>query len=424
MVRAGAISGRVLDTNGNPFPGLTGTVRLLRYRYDEYGKRTLAAVPGVEYDPGRTSTVRMDDRGGYRFYGLQEGEYVVQASGGQNYYYYPGSPNEIDALPIRLETGGEVQLSTLTLPAALPMRDVRFLISDPNGKPLATDVSRRSTVFIRDGEQSVLASVTFGRFENVPDRVPAVLEQVLGLPSGHHEFLVGLARLDLPSQLYYGKVSVNVADSNLDQELHLTRGAHVSGTLSFSDGVGQRERPMGLFCKLDSDSRYVQSALATSERGGCIGAEFSPGHYRLELAGMPRDAYVASAKIGDKDVLADGIPLTGDIELNIAIRSPGATLSGIVSDARGEKLADAVVALVPDGALRAAGPLYRSIISDVNGNYEIRGIAPGSYHMFAWTDLEGAAYRNAEFMKGFDGKGQAVKIERADHAAVNLNVLN
>src|SRR4030095_2746107 len=119
----------------------------------------------------------------------------------------------------------------------------------------------------------------------------------------------------------------------------------------------------------------------------------------------------SSAKVGEKDILTEGLQLDADTELQIVIRSPGGTIGGAVTNFRGEKLSDAVVALVPDRPRRAAGPLYRSIIHDVNGSYEIRGVAPGSYHVFAWTDLEGAAYRNAEFMKDFDDKGQPVKIE-------------
>lgn len=140
--------------------------------------------------------------------------------------------------------------------------------------------------------------------------------------------------------------------------------------------------------------------------------------------GLPTDAYVASATVGNRNILVDGVELKGDTELNIAVRTPGATIEGVVSDLKGQKLSDAVVALVPDGPLRGAGPLYRSIITDVQGRYEIRGVAPGSYHLFAWTELEGSAFRNAEFMKEFDEKGEPVRIDRADQTLVNLRALN
>jgi hypothetical protein len=90
----------------------------------------------------------------------------------------------------------------------------------------------------------------------------------------------------------------------------------------------------------------------------------------------------------------------------------------------GAKLADAVVVLVPDPPLRSAGLRYRTAISDVNGKFELRGIAPGSYHLFAWTELEGAAYRNADFMKDFEGKGVPIKVvEGIDGLSQNITPL-
>jgi len=68
--------------------------------------------------------------------------------------------------------------------------------------------------------------------------------------------------------------------------------------------------------------------------------------------------------------------------------------------------------------------LEAGIISDVNGKYELRGIAPGSYHLFAWTELEGGAYRNADFMKEFEGMGTPIKIEAEGRRSQNVQVIN
>lgn len=80
-------------------------------------------------------------------------------------------------------------------------------------------------------------------------------------------------------------------------------------------------------------------------------------------------------------------------------------MRGKVQNAEGITIPDAVVTIVPDAPFQKAGPLYRSSTSDINGNFELRGISPRNYHLFAWSDLEGAGYRNAEFMKEFEDKG-------------------
>ena len=90
--------------------------------------------------------------------------------------------------------------------------------------------------------------------------------------------------------------------------------------------------------------------------------------------------------------------------------------------ADGQLVPDAVVALVPDAPLRNAGLLYRSGTTDINGKYQLRGVAPGSYKIFAWTELEGAAYRNAEFMQRFDTTGTSVRIDKAGLVSADVTV--
>jgi len=66
----------------------------------------------------------------------------------------------------------------------------------------------------------------------------------------------------------------------------------------------------------------------------------------------------------------------------------------------------------------------RSGITDFKGAFELSGVAPGSYQVFAWPDLNGAAYRNAEFMKKYEGKGQAIKLEKASRVSIDLTALD
>ena len=100
-------------------------------------------------------------------------------------------------------------------------------------------------------------------------------------------------------------------------------------------------------------------------------------------------------------------------------------MEGVVRDAEGKPYADAVVALVPDAPYRVnGGALYRSSISDVNGKFTLRGIAPGNYRVFAWSDLPGEAYRNADFLKPYEEKGRAVHIDRGGRSSADIIVLD
>ena len=100
----------------------------------------------------------------------------------------------------------------------------------------------------------------------------------------------------------------------------------------------------------------------------------------------------------------------------------GAVVSGTVKSASGVRLSDAVVAIVPDSPLRNSGMHYRSAISDINGRFELRGIAPGDYHLFAWEDLPGAAYLSAEFMRKYEENGTPVHIDKTEQVSVDVSV--
>jgi hypothetical protein len=68
--------------------------------------------------------------------------------------------------------------------------------------------------------------------------------------------------------------------------------------------------------------------------------------------------------------------------------------------------------------------LFQNVVTDRDGKFELRGIAPGSYKLFSWTELTGAGYRNADFMKDFDARGTQVQFENGSRLTVNLVVFS
>ena len=98
-------------------------------------------------------------------------------------------------------------------------------------------------------------------------------------------------------------------------------------------------------------------------------------------------------------------------------------ISGVVTDDQNNRISDATVVLVPETPYRDAILLYRSDISMFDGTFGLRGVAPGTYRVFAWTDLPGPGYRNPEFLKKYEARGTPLKIENAATVAVNLIAL-
>jgi hypothetical protein len=387
MAKSGVISGRVMDSNGQPVVGTT--VEIDRYSYDNYGIRKLAAVPGLHYPEAAFSFVRTDDRGTYRLYGLQPGEYFLRTS----QLFYPGVSEEAGAASIHIQSGDEIQLDAITLRPKAPTTQVRFQLTNS-----PADTFERDVAFDTGNTY-----ITFPDSTESPFTIPS--------PQGHIGAMVIAAG---SNQLSYARVEFQVENNPMEQNVELHPAIRITGSILGEEIAGQRLAFPKVTCNLHAN-RPTRS-IATS---GCIGGQYLPGTYDLELQGMPADAYVISAEISGKDALASRIQLEKDSELNIVIGTSGGMIKGVVKNSAGEAIPEAIVAILPDPPRRTAGLLYRSVTADNNGNFELRGVAPGEYHLFSWIALPGAAYRNADFMKTYEDRGTAIRIERGSQLVIN-----
>src|SRR5205823_5483305 len=108
-------------------------------------------------------------------------------------------------------------------------------------------------------------------------------------------------------------------------------------------------------------------------------AEDTNSIYRV--MGLPSDAYVVSARQGDRDILS-GDALSSLISddgppIEVLVNSQGGVIQGKVTDRRGRIVHNAIVALIPEGSLKQRADkadTYRSTETDQNGEYEFRGV--------------------------------------------------
>ena len=167
-----------------------------------------------------------------------------------------------------------------------------------------------------------------------------------------------------------------------------------------------------------------------------------PGDYRIDMwpfgvrregtitSGRPipegfLNAYVKSIRLGDSDVLADGLHLWGPTQasLEIVIGLNGAQSEGTAFDNRREPAANITIVAVPDGSNKGRTDLYRATTSDRGGHFAMEGLAPGDYTFYAWDDVERGAWESPEFIRAFDGRGRFVRLREGKNDALELNVL-
>jgi hypothetical protein len=308
-------------------------------------------------------------------------------------YFYPGVTDELKAVPVRVIGGEDIRIGTLTLPPREKGEEVRVRIS---GAPTGQNIAIR--VDFAEGSLSLPLASNQREID------------IASVAPGHYDIVVS-NNLPLMSGFFYGRTTLDVSASSIEQEVIVGAGAKITGKILLQNIAGDRSpAPATVICRLRS--RFGLS--------NCTGSQVVPGPQEIELDGLTMDTYVLSAKSGDKDILAEGFNVSGDAEVEIVLASPGTIVRGIVRNTGGDSLPDATVVLVPDPPFRQTGILFKSVITDANGKFEIHGIAPGPYKLFAWSELEGLAYRNSEFMKGYEDRGTPVTIDNAAGASFDI----
>jgi hypothetical protein len=398
MLREGSITGRVLDiATGQPIPSLAVSAGFPGY---EISGSVFVRPLGTRRDAGVGMT---NDRGEFRLFGLQPGDYIVVVSGsglGVLPRYYPGVYDAGKATLIHVNAGQETRAAPMLTES--PLRSVQVIL--------------RFTQRFEDLTIVMLGTNTFsGQLLSPFLQPPASRDVTRTLSPGPYDLSIEARSGE--NELLYAREKFEVGTQNMIRQITLTPGIRVTGSITLQDAEGRNLDATAISCRLGSPAGV---ASAQSPPHGCLRSQVAPGHFWLEMRDMPPDAYVASAKSGERDMLRDGLTVERETQFQIALATPGAVLEGMVRDDKGERLSDATVALVPDAPYRNAVSLYRSDVSAYDGTFELRGVAPGSYQLFAWPDLLSPSYRNADFMKTYEGKGKPIVIGGTTHITVDL----
>jgi hypothetical protein len=149
-----------------------------------------------------------------------------------------------------------------------------------------------------------------------------------------------------------------------------------------------------------------------------------PGEYRVWFSGLAPDTYLKEARLGDRDVLTGTVLITEPLtsELKIVLGAEGGAVAGVVTAAQGAAVSGKQVVLVPDEPTNRPD-LYKTAITDRNGHYSIRGIAPGDYRLYAWDRLESYRYFDPDFVRAFEMEGTIVHVSDTTPITANVTLI-
>jgi hypothetical protein len=164
------------------------------------------------------------------------------------------------------------------------------------------------------------------------------------------------------------------------------------------------------------------AAVAPSPDGTVKLTGIGRGPYVIDVASLPQDHFLKSARLGDVDVLTDGFRMENppDRAMDIVVSSKGAMLRGLVRDSGRNAAGGVVVTLVPDEVRRQRQELFRNVTADAAGRYEFRGIPPGSYKVFAWEDIEPKSWLEPAYLRVFEDLGKVVAVAEGSSETLDI----
>ncbi|HUF47665.1 MAG TPA: carboxypeptidase-like regulatory domain-containing protein [Vicinamibacterales bacterium] len=359
MPRGSVITGIVVDDYGEPAPGTP--VRVLRFVM-RTGERTLQQA-------GQDTT---DDRGMYRVYGLQPGDYIVSA------------------MP-RNQGIGAIRETV--------MAEVEMLVQQAQAMGVNTGPGGRG------GNPAPQLGGRGGRGQDLIDRA-AALQQQLGEADAQ---TVAYAPVFYPGTTTAGTalpvtLAIGEERAAVDFQLQLVQTARIEGTLSSYDGTVPQGVQISLTPTDQGDMPRIPGVGNLSVRPNSGGqfaiANVTPGQYRLQARAMLRDttAQQAAGEAGRggrggrggpiADVLWASVDLgvSGqNIENVVLALRPGMKVSGRLSfqgaGTPPTDLSGARVTLVPRGETQPGG--VPPAIVDAGGQFTINGVPPGLYSIAA-----------------------------------------
>jgi hypothetical protein len=137
-----------------------------------------------------------------------------------------------------------------------------------------------------------------------------------------------------------------------------------------------------------------------------------------------QNAYVKSIRMGDLDLLNGRLQLQSSpqdpIEIVIGI-NPGTT-EGRVVDEKQQAVPGATVVLIPENGLkyRVAHPVA---ISDANGRFQFKNVAPGDYSLYAWEEIDTNGWQDPGYMQPFEALGKRISVGEGKTTTLEIGLI-
>ncbi|HML18134.1 MAG TPA: carboxypeptidase-like regulatory domain-containing protein [Bryobacteraceae bacterium] len=408
ILHSASISGRVFDPEGDPVVG--ANVALLR------PGRSLGARILANYI--QTST---DDRGEYRFAGIDPGEYYARAMPvrpGQSRVeegtreiatgvFYGGARQSKDASPLTIR-GGE---NLAGIDFRLIAEQTAQVHGHISGAPAVAKNNEEDRLY--QAPQNFIQVQVMSLEEDLPAENFGTTIQASDssfslpdIPAGRYRVR---AVMQTANKAFGAAQVLDLHPGENEIELTLTPAIEIKGQVRFEGPTAPPAARMRV-ALTQPGVRGENVSAALGSDGRFTLAQVFPGEWEIDVNGMPRGTFLKSARLGDKDILFSPFEIeSGDAPINIVASTNTAAIEGQV-DAGAADRARAGIVLAPSGKLHDFARFYYSVAAGDDGKFQLNGIAPGKYTIFALEKMAPAGFRNPEAADQLAPLGQEIEL--------------
>ncbi len=409
----GVIAGRLVDEDGDPVMGASVTA-------------TRITASARTQDDGRSTAT--NDLGEFRLANLPAGRYLVLAHAQGRRFgerlalarrneepereyaptYYPGSLEAAGAAPVEVAPGkesGGIQFA-LVKTAVYRVRG-KVTSASPLPQNLSIFLAPRKAVAGRRGGPGSGGRVgADGSFEILSVRPGSYY--LVATPMGRGPRAGGRAPIDVSGDIDNASVTLSPPPT-------------ITGTVRIE---GQATTDFGR-------ARIFLRAAEAGGQGGAIGEVKPDGTFRIDNAtpqaylvipfGFADNLYLKSVRLGTQPVTGkfDLAMAAPGVPLHIVMSPNAATVGGTVKE-KDQPAGGVQVSLMPDPMDAANAWRVKQATTDQNGNFTLKGVAPGEYRVYALAEPTLGADLDPEFLKSY--AAQATKVSVRENATAQVEV--
>lgn len=412
LVQGGAITGMVVDEQGDPVAGTV--VQALRARTVN-GQRRLTSI----------ASDLTDDTGAFRLHSLAAGDYYVKAqlravtaeqaemTGSALPTFFPGTANIGEARRVTLRRGEERGGANFSLQPARALR-ISGVVTDAAGHP-----ADEAEVQLLDPTDGTIVAHPFGNFGLTHDGGHFTM---LNVSPGSYLIAAIVERPNREPEKALTPIVVSDGDTT-EISLATAPAATITGTVA---SAAAAPLPRDLRAQIKARSAYgftlPQSATLTANQPFALAGVSGVTSFTVD--GLPKGWAVERIEMNGADVTDGTIDIrpTARVTARVTLTNRTTRLDGTVSTPAGAAAGDQAVLVFASNAVRWTSPsrFVATVRSDARGRFTVEGLPPGDYLAAAPSDFDDDDTLDAELLFRVRRSAATVTLVAGAPASVSL----